>query len=76
MANINPKYKGKLVSTFYFRGRKIEVYENNDPNLDPDIIGVLLATGRRTPQNEKEERLLKDLNEMKAKGQAIEFPFN
>ncbi|WP_133583354.1 hypothetical protein [Sphingobacterium yanglingense] len=76
MSNIDPKYRGKLVSVSYFRGRKIEVYENNDPNLDPDIIGVLLERGQRTPQNDHERSLLKEINEMKAKGLSIEFPFN
>lgn len=76
MSYVDPKYRGKLVDTFYFRGEKIEVYENNDPNLDPDIIGVLLERGRRTPQNDHERSLLKEINELKAKGLAIEFPFN
>lgn len=72
----NNKYRGKLVSTYIFEGREIKTYENNDPNLDPDIIGVLLSTGRRAPQNEYEKRLLAEIKQMQKDGKSIEFPFN
>lgn len=48
----------------------------NSPDLDPDIIGVMLATGRRQPQDDYERDLLAEMNEMKEKGIGIEFPFN
>ncbi|GEM_PF-5028051 len=76
MAKIDPKYRGKLVDTFYFRGEKIEVYENNDPNLDPDTILSLLARGRRTPQNEHEEKLLMEIKEIYDRGDELDIPFN
>lgn len=59
-------------------GYEYESYEAycNAPDLDPDIIGVMLATKRRTPQNEYEERLLKEIKELKEKGIPIEFDFN
>lgn len=48
----------------------------NSADLDPDIIGVMLATGRRTPQNEYEKQLLEEIEQMKREGKGIEFPFN
>lgn len=48
----------------------------NSSDLDPDIVGVMLATGRRTPQNDYEKRLLAEIKQMKKDGVAIEFPFN
>lgn len=48
----------------------------NSPDLDPDIIGVMLSTGRRQPQNDYEKKLLVQINEMKEQGIGIEFPFN
>jgi len=72
----NNKYRGKLVDTFTIDGREIKVYENNDPDLDPDIIGVLLTTGRRTPQNDYEKRLLAEIKQTQKNNIGIEFPFN
>lgn len=59
-------------------GIEYESYEAycNAPDLDLDIIGIMLTTGRRTPQNEWEESLLKEINQLKADGKGIEFPFN
>ena len=48
----------------------------NSSDLDPDIVGVMLATGRRTPQDEYEKTLLAEIEQMKKDGKAIEFPFN
>lgn len=48
----------------------------NSMDLDPDIVGVMLATGRRTPQNDYEKRLLAEIEQMKREGRGIEFPFN
>lgn|GEM_PF-3270564 len=48
----------------------------NSMDLDDDIIGVMLATGRRQPQNEDEEALLKEIKEIEARGGGVEFPFN
>lgn len=39
----------------------------NSPDLDFDIICVMLETGRRTPQNQEERNLLKGLIEEKKK---------
>lgn len=72
----NNKYRGKLIDVFTIDGREIKTYENNDPDLDPDIILSLLARGCRSPQNEQEKRWLKSINETRAKGYGIELPFN
>lgn len=59
-------------------GKRYNSYEDycNSNDLDADIVGVMLTTGRRTPQNEYEKRLLKEIERMKKEGKAIEFPFN
>lgn len=59
-------------------GIEYESYEAycNSMDLDPDIIGVMLATGRRTPQNEYEKELLEEIEQMKREGRGIEFPFD
>lgn len=72
----NNKHRGKLVNTYTFEGREIKTYENNDPDLDPDVIGVLLSTGRRSPQNKYEKRLLAEIKQMQKEGKSTEFPFN
>ncbi len=66
--------KGKYVED----GITYNSYEDycNSKDLDPDIVGVMLATGRRTPQNDYERRLLEEIQEMQRKGIAVEFPFN
>lgn len=46
----------------------------NSPDLDKDKIGVLLALGRRTPQNDWEKSLLAEIKELQKKGIPIEFP--
>lgn len=48
----------------------------NSMDLDDDIIGVMLATGRRQPQNDYEVRLLKEIKEIETRGGGVEFPFN
>jgi|LSQX01.2.fsa_nt_gb hypothetical protein len=59
-------------------GYEYESYEAycNSPDLDNDIIGVLLATGRRKPQNDYERRLLAEIKELKKKNIPIGFDFN
>lgn len=59
-------------------GEEYSSYEAycNSHDLDPDIIGVMLATNRRTPQNDYERRLLDEINELKASNIPIEFPLN
>ncbi|MBQ5653571.1 MAG: hypothetical protein IIV28_02120 [Alistipes sp.] len=59
-------------------GIEYESYEAycNSMDLDPDIIGVMLATGRRVPQNTNEQQLLQEIKQMKKEGKSIEFPFN
>lgn len=46
----------------------------NSTDLDDDIIGVMLATGRRTPQNEYEQELLNKIIKLKSEGIGVEFP--
>ena len=48
----------------------------NSPDLDSDLIALHLWKGDRTPQNEDEEKIKKELDEMKVKGQTPEFYFD
>lgn len=44
--------------------------------LDSDLVGLWLATGERTPQNDFERELLAEIEQMKRDGKGIEFPFD
>lgn len=61
-----------------FEGNKYESYEAycNSLELDYDIIASLLWRGKRTPQNESEERLKEELEQMKREGKYPDFDFN
>lgn len=48
----------------------------NSPDLDGDIIGVMLATHRRQPQNEYEKALQEECDRYTAGGTPFEFPFD
>ncbi len=45
----------------------------NDPDLDMDLIQVKLWKGQRTPQNDFERALLKELEEGKREGKIFEI---
>jgi len=45
----------------------------NDPDLDMDLIQVKLWKGERTPQNDFERALLKELEEGKREGKIFEI---
>lgn len=51
--------------------KKYNSYEEyvNDKLLDQDLVALFLWRGERTPQNEDEKELQKELLEMKKKGQ-------
>ena len=49
-------------------------YDSMD--LDPEQVLLYLSMGRRNPQNEYEERLLKQIREIEAKGGSVKIPFN
>ena len=57
-------------------GIEYESYEAycNSMDLDPDIIGVMLSTGRRTPQNKDEKELLEEIKQMKKRRQGNRIP--
>lgn len=48
----------------------------DDPNLDRGYLIYYLATGMRQPQNESEEKLLKEIQEIKDRGQCLEIPLD
>ena len=56
-------------------GRKYKSYEEyvNSPDLDLDLIYAKLWSGERTPQNEREKEIKKELDEMKSLGMKLEF---
>lgn len=55
-----------------------EVYESyeaycNSPDLDLDLIQVKLGKGERTPQNDFERRLLKEIEDARRNGKCLEI---
>ncbi len=59
-------------------GNVYESYESycNSPDLDDYTIMLKLHAGSRTPQNEWEESLLKEMKEIEARGELIDFSEN
>ena len=45
----------------------------NDPDLDSDLIQCKLASGERSPQNDYERALLKEIKEARAQGKFLEI---
>lgn len=58
-------------------GRKYKSYEEyvNSPDLDLDLIYAKLWSGERTPQNEREKEIKKELDDMKSLGMKLELNF-
>lgn len=58
-------------------GRKYKSYEEyvNSPDLDLDLIYAKLWSGERTPQNQQEKEIKKELDEMKSLGKKLELNF-
>jgi hypothetical protein len=58
-------------------GRKYKNYEEcvNSPDLDLDLIYAKLWSGERTPQNQQEKEIKKELDEMKSLGMKLELNF-
>ena len=58
-------------------GRKYKSYEEyvNSPDLDLNLIYAKLWSGERTPQNEREKEIKKELDEMKSLGMKLEHNF-
>ena len=58
-------------------GRKYKSYEEyvNSPDLDLELIYVKVWSGERTPQNEQEKEIKKELDEMKSLGMKLELNF-
>ena len=48
----------------------------NDKDHDLDIVASMLWRGVRTPQNDNERELKKELDEIKASGKGLELYFN
>ena len=59
-------------------GHKYSSYEEyiNSPDLDLDLIYSKLWSGERTPQNEREKEIKKELDEMKSRGEKLELNFD
>lgn len=64
-------YKDPLGNTY----ASYEEYVNS-PALDTNLIWFKLWRGERTPQNDEERRMKKELDEMDRKGQVPEFNFD
>lgn len=56
-------------------GHKYNSYEEYVNSPDLDLIYSKLSTGERTPQNKREEKIKKELDEMKSQGKKLELNF-
>jgi len=54
----------------------MEKFDYNSPDLDLEQIYVYLTLGSRTPQNEDEKELLREIKKIKKEGYGIDIPFN
>lgn len=54
----------------------MEKFDYNSPDLEPEQIYVYLTLGSRTPQNEEEKKLLKEIKKIKREGYVVDIPFN
>lgn len=54
----------------------MEKRDYNSTDLEYEQIMVYLSLGFRTPQNEKEEELLKQIEEIHRKGRTMAIPSN
>lgn len=54
----------------------MEKIDPNSPDLELEQIYVYLTLGSRTPQNEDEKKLLKEIKRIKKQGYTVEIPFN
>lgn len=60
-------------------GIEVEIKKHNEPKEsfdDPYTRFSYLIAGSRDPQDEEEEKFLKEVEEMKKKGIVIELPFD
>lgn len=59
-------------------GKKFNSYQEycNSDTLDLDLICCKLLSGKRKPQNDKEEELLKQMKEIQSNGFGIELYFD
>lgn len=51
-------------------------YSLGDDMSDSERILLHLTLGKRKPQNEYEEELLKEINDIKASGYSVDIPAN
>lgn len=59
-------------------GNKHDSYQDycNSNILYPDIVATYLLSGKRTPQNHYEKRLLQEMKDIRKQGYGIELYFN
>ena len=48
----------------------------NSPDLDPEQVYAYLTLGFRTPQNEYESELLKEIKQIEQDGYTLDIPAN
>lgn len=48
----------------------------NSMDLEPDTIYAYLTLGSRTPQNDDEKELLKEIKKIKKEGYTVDIPSN
>jgi len=48
----------------------------NSPDLEPETVYAYLTLGSRTPQNDDERELLKEIKKIKKEGYTVDIPSN
>lgn len=73
-------HNSALLRKFKYIGEKknhnMEKIDPNSPDLELEQIYVYLTLGSRTPQNEDEKKLLKEIKKINKQGYEVDIPFN
>lgn len=65
---------GKVMSEIDFS--KLKKPDYNSMDLEPDTIYAYLTLGSRTPQNDDERELLREIKKIRKEGYIVDIPSN
>lgn len=57
-------------------GGYIDKTDYNGPDFEPEQVYVYLTLGKRTPQNDYERALLKEIKQIRKEGYTVDIPSN
>ncbi|MBR5166677.1 MAG: hypothetical protein IKW86_01260 [Salinivirgaceae bacterium] len=64
-------YKSSVTGKVY---KDYDEYCNSD-DLEVGVVALKLQSGERTPKNEEEREILKEIRELEAQGKIVDIPF-